>query len=235
MGDEIGGHTVAGHVHTTARISSVQDTPENRTITFEVRGASAMPPAQHQQQLGALTAGAQVPPRWMKYIFSKGFIAVDGISLTVRALPASLPGAPLAVPCWCKGPPRAQVGEVTGGGFCVYLIPETLRVTNMGAKREGDTVNLEIDAQTQVRGSRPPGGAAYAAAHSQRRAQAIVDTAERVVSAHLERQSRGAVPPQPRPGQPQTQPDSLPHAHGQTAEEHGLPQPVEPNGTPLYA
>ena len=36
-------------------------------------------------------------------------------------------------------------------GFCVYLIPETLRVTNMGAKREGDSVNLEMEAQTQVR------------------------------------------------------------------------------------
>ena len=45
---------------------------------------------------------------------------------------------------------RAQVGKVTSDGFCVYLIPETLRVTTMGAKRVGDTVNLEIEAQTQV-------------------------------------------------------------------------------------
>ena len=43
-----------------------------------------------------------------------------------------------------------QVGEVTREGFCVYLIPETLRVTSMGAKQVGDTVNLEIETQTQV-------------------------------------------------------------------------------------
>jgi len=34
--------------------------------------------------------------------------------------------------------------------FAVYLIPETLRVTSLGAKREGATVNLEIEAQTQA-------------------------------------------------------------------------------------
>ncbi len=47
--------------------------------------------------------------------------------------------------------------------FAVYLIPETLRVTSLGAKREGATVNLEIEAQTQ----------------------AIVDTVEVVVARHL--------------------------------------------------
>ena len=36
--------------------------------------------------------------------------------------------------------------------FSVYLIPETLRATGLGAKREGATVNLEIEAQTQVCG-----------------------------------------------------------------------------------
>ncbi len=34
--------------------------------------------------------------------------------------------------------------------FCVYLIPETLRATTLGAKSEGDLVNIEIDSQTQV-------------------------------------------------------------------------------------
>jgi riboflavin synthase alpha subunit len=45
---------------------------------------------------------------------------------------------------------RAQVGEVGADWFAVYLIPETLRVTSLGAKREGATVNLEIEAQTQA-------------------------------------------------------------------------------------
>ncbi len=43
-----------------------------------------------------------------------------------------------------------QVGEVGEDWFTIYLIPETLRVTVLGSKEEGDTVNLEIEAQTQV-------------------------------------------------------------------------------------
>lgn len=43
-----------------------------------------------------------------------------------------------------------QVGEVGEDWFTIYLIPETLRVTVLGNKQEGDTVNLEIEAQTQV-------------------------------------------------------------------------------------
>ena len=45
----------------------------------------------------------------------------------------------------------AQVGEVGENWFSVYLIPETLRVTVLGGKGRGDTVNVEIDAQTQAR------------------------------------------------------------------------------------
>ena len=48
-------------------------------------------------------------------------------------------------------------------GFSVYLIPETLRVTVLGDKVEGDTANIEVEAQTQ----------------------AIVDTVERVVEDRL--------------------------------------------------
>ncbi len=44
-----------------------------------------------------------------------------------------------------------QVGEVGENWFSVYLIPETLRVTVLGGKGRGDTVNVEIDAQTQAR------------------------------------------------------------------------------------
>ena len=53
--------------------------------------------------------------------------------------------------------------QVDGETFSVYLIPETLRVTVLGDKGEGDLVNIEIDAQTQ----------------------AIVDTVERVVAQRL--------------------------------------------------
>ena len=56
----------------------------------------------------------------------KGFIAVDGISLTV--------------------------GEVLeeSSSFNLYLIPETLRVTTLGQKMQGKSVNIEIDSQTQT-------------------------------------------------------------------------------------
>ena len=57
----------------------------------------------------------------MKYILTKGFVAVDGISLTI--------------------------GEVKGTQFCVNLIPETLQRTLMGQRKVGDIVNIEIDPQ----------------------------------------------------------------------------------------
>lgn len=50
------------------------------------------------------------------------------------------------------------MGEVGPDWFTVYLIPETLRATGLGSKGKGATVNLEIEAQTQVR-MRTPGRA----------------------------------------------------------------------------
>lgn len=61
-------------------------------------------------------------PEDLRYIMPKGFIAVHGCSLTV--------------------------GEVDDEGFEIYLIPETLRVTNLGDKQVGDRINLEFDART---------------------------------------------------------------------------------------
>ena len=51
----------------------------------------------------------------------------------------------------CQNSSDTQVGEVGEDWFSIYLIPETLRVTVLGTKQQGDTVNLEIEAQTQVR------------------------------------------------------------------------------------
>jgi len=65
-----------------------------------------------------------VPQDRIKYILAKGFFAVDGCSLTV--------------------------GEVEGNTLSVYLIPETLRVTAMGGKGLGDSVNIEVERQTQA-------------------------------------------------------------------------------------
>uniref|UniRef100_A0A7S3RAB6 Lumazine-binding domain-containing protein n=1 Tax=Dunaliella tertiolecta TaxID=3047 RepID=A0A7S3RAB6_DUNTE len=101
FGDEVGGHNVSGHVHSTARISNVEETPNNRRVTITLED-----------------------PKWMKYILPKGYIAVDGTSLTV--------------------------GEVTSDSFTVYLIPETLRATVLGIKGVGDKVNIEVETQTQA-------------------------------------------------------------------------------------
>lgn len=101
MGTEIGGHLLSGHVYCTAVISNIIASENNRQIWFELPSADVM-----------------------KYILTKGFIAVDGISLTI--------------------------GEVKGNQFCVNLIPETLQRTLMGQRKIGDVVNIEIDPQTQA-------------------------------------------------------------------------------------
>jgi riboflavin synthase len=54
-----------------------------------------------------------------RYLVHKGSVAIDGVSLTVA--------------------------EVAGDSFAVWLIPTTLKLTNLGAKNVGDLVNLEFD------------------------------------------------------------------------------------------
>ena len=101
MGTEIGGHLLSGHVYCTANISNIIASENNRQIWFELPSADVM-----------------------KYILTKGFVAVDGISLTI--------------------------GEVKDTQFCVNLIPETLQRTLMGQRKVGEIVNIEIDPQTQA-------------------------------------------------------------------------------------
>ncbi|HTN34101.1 MAG TPA: riboflavin synthase subunit alpha [Marinobacter sp.] len=100
IGDEIGGHLLSGHIHTTASIVEILRPENNVTLWFEV------------------------PDTWARYIFPKGYIAINGASLTI--------------------------GEVQENRFNVHLIPETLRATTFGKVSAGDTVNIEIDSQTQT-------------------------------------------------------------------------------------
>src|SRR5690606_13372650 len=95
IGDEIGGHLLSGHIHTTATIVDIERPENNCTLHFEV------------------------PQAWARYIFPKGYIAINGASLTI--------------------------GDVLGNRFNVHLIPETLRATIFSAARVGDRVNIEID------------------------------------------------------------------------------------------
>ncbi|MDQ7881446.1 MULTISPECIES: riboflavin synthase subunit alpha [Enterobacteriaceae] len=99
--DEIGGHLMSGHIMTTAEVSKILTSENNRQIWFKPQD-----------------------PTLLKYILHKGFIGIDGISLTV--------------------------GEVTTTRFCVHLIPETLQRTTLGNKKLGQRVNIEIDPQTQA-------------------------------------------------------------------------------------
>lgn len=107
VGDEIGGHRVSGHVMGKARIVKIEKTEGNCAMTFVCN------------------------PEWMQYILKKGFIALDGCSLTVVDV----------------GPTPPLGGA---SSFSVHFIPETLRITTFGIKKEGDEVNLEIDPETQA-------------------------------------------------------------------------------------
>ncbi len=101
-GAEIGGHPLSGHIDFMARVAAIRR-PENN-----------------------LCVRIAVPPQWMRYIFAKGYIAINGASLTV-----------------------AEVDR-QAACFEVWLIPETLRMTTFGAKGEGAVLNIEIERQTQV-------------------------------------------------------------------------------------
>ncbi|HHC7351452.1 TPA: riboflavin synthase subunit alpha [Vibrio campbellii] len=100
FGDEIGGHSMSGHISLMAEISEVIDTPNNRTILFTL------------------------PQESMKYVLAKGYIGLDGCSLTI--------------------------GEVEDNRFSVHLIPETLERTLFGRRQAGEKINVEFDPQTQA-------------------------------------------------------------------------------------
>ena len=100
MGDELGGHILSGHVMSTARILQRTEKGEGIDLLIE-----------HQEDT-------------KPYILEKGYVAVDGMSLTV--------------------------GEVHSEGFNLHIIPETLRITTIGEKSEGDFVNIEVDSRTQA-------------------------------------------------------------------------------------
>ncbi|MEN9416731.1 MAG: hypothetical protein RI988_351 [Pseudomonadota bacterium] len=104
-GAEIGGHPLSGHVDCLARLAELRTPDNNRVLRIAL------------------------PAPWMRYVFAKGYIAVNGASLTV-AEAAREPGG--------------------AGWFEVWLIPETLRMTTFGAKGVGDVLHVEIDRSTQV-------------------------------------------------------------------------------------
>ena len=95
LGEQLGGHLVQGHVDDTGRVASIK------------------------WDGGAIIIRFEAPPEVMRYIVEKGFIAVDGVSLTVVAKDTS--------------------------SFQVSVVDYTQHHTTLGSRQVGDRVNLEID------------------------------------------------------------------------------------------
>ena len=104
-GAEIGGHPLSGHIDFKASVAQIRQPENNHVIRIAV------------------------PAPWMRYVFAKGYIAVNGVSLTVA---------------------EAQRERDGSGWFEVWLIPETLRMTTFADKGVGMALNIEIERATQV-------------------------------------------------------------------------------------
>ena len=102
VGDEIGGHVVSGHVSGVATLARVDVGANERNLFFSV------------------------PAELMKYLPQKGFVALDGASLTIASVDTDA----------CE--------------ISVCLIPETITRTTLGGAENGYQANLEVDAQTQA-------------------------------------------------------------------------------------
>lgn len=98
FGTELGGHIVSGHIHTTGKVLARITDQDNCKLHISL------------------------PQKWQEYLLYKGFVSVNGASLTV--------------------------GELTSQGFWLHLIPETLAITNLGEAQTGDLLNIEVDQQT---------------------------------------------------------------------------------------
>ena len=115
IGDEIGGHMLSGHVHTQAVVSNRLDTQDNCTLSFTIA------------------------TEFQKYVFAKGFISINGISLTL--------GADVVSDNTGENSATKEASD-TAEHFSVHLIPETLARTNLQQVKIGDKVNIEFDQQT---------------------------------------------------------------------------------------
>ena len=98
FGDTVGGHFVSGHIHTRGRIVEVELVGDSKNILVEIK------------------------EKWIKYLTEKGYISVNGASITI--------------------------GKVSKNTFYVHLIPETLKTTNLDELIYDNYVNLEFDQAT---------------------------------------------------------------------------------------
>ena len=102
VGDEVGGHILSGHIAGVAVVSDIASDGGHRLVTVVV------------------------PREWMAYLLLKGFVALNGVSLTIAEVDRS------------------------AAAIVVSLIPETLARTTFNRLEVGDRINLEVDSQTQA-------------------------------------------------------------------------------------
>ena len=95
---EIGGNLVSGHIHGVGVIKSINDRGQTKDLRI------------------------QPPASLMEYLFYKGYVGLNGCSLTI--------------------------GKVFKSSFNIHLIPETIKVTNFQKMKKGDLINIEIDQTT---------------------------------------------------------------------------------------
>ena len=100
MGDEIGGHPVSGHIHGISKVISIDKRDQSWDVKFSVESFM------HD------------------YMLHKGYVAINGCSLTV--------------------------GEVSNESFMIHLIPETLSITNLFQLEQDSVVNIELDQNTII-------------------------------------------------------------------------------------
>ncbi len=98
--DKLGGHIIQGHVDTKANIANITQDGASLLISFKMDS------------------------EYVSQLIPKGFVAIDGISLTVV--------------------------EILKDGFSVMIIPHTFKNTRMQYLKENDSVNIEIDFMTKT-------------------------------------------------------------------------------------
>lgn len=97
-GGSVGGHLMSGHIHLKGQVKEVLIIGDSKDIVVDTS------------------------PEWSKYLFEKGYIGINGCSITI--------------------------GKVNDTRFQVHLIPETLKTTNLDSLVFGNEINLELDQST---------------------------------------------------------------------------------------
>ena len=95
---EIGGHLVSGHIHGTGEVLKVTNREETKDLQIKI------------------------PASLREYFFYKGYVALNGCSLTI--------------------------GKVLKSSFYIHLIPETVSVTTFKEIKRGDLINIEVEQAT---------------------------------------------------------------------------------------